>query len=389
MKKRFKIKPIITILLVAVLFLTGCVLAPEVEDSTVEEYAEDVNDLKPLEQENLINSTFSIRYLDMGQADSTLIECDSHYMLIDGGKKDSSSKIYTILKNNNIDYLDIIVGTHPDEDHIGGLAGALNYATARMVLCPTVEHDTDAFKDFAKYAEQNGNGIIVPEIGDVYPLGSAKVTILGVNGGTETNDTSIVLKIQYGETSFLFSGDAEGVAEEAVLNSGVDLSATVLQVGHHGSADSTTEAFLNEVMPAYAIISVGAQNTYLHPTEEVLERLERAGAEIYRTDLQGEIEIISDGKTIDISTEREASVEEIMLSGEAAAKMQEQTRNQESTNVVAPSGTDYILNTNTKKFHYSTCKSVKQMKAKNTAYYTGTRDEVIAKGYDSCGNCHP
>ena len=248
-------------------------------------------------------SSFSIRFLDVGQADSALIQCDGHYMLIDGGNKEDSSLIYSVLKNNEITHLDLIVGTHAHEDHIGGLPGALNYATADVSLCPVTDYNSKAFSDFKKYAQENGGGITVPEVGDQYQLGSASVDILGVNSGDDTNDTSIVLKITYGETSFLFTGDAERAAEQVILDSGADLSATVLKVGHHGSETSTTYPFLRQVMPKYAVISVGAGNSYGHPAENTLSRLNDADVEVFRTDLLGDIICTSDGKTVTITTE--------------------------------------------------------------------------------------
>ena len=199
------------------------------------------------------NSTFSIHFIDVGQADAALVECDGHYMLIDGGNKADSDTIYSVLKKAGASHLDIVVGTHAHEDHIGGLPGAFHYANADLTLCATNNYDSDAFNDFKKYADQNGGGIIIPSVGDTYPLGSASIQILGVNGGSDTNDTSIVLMITYGETKFLFTGDAERDAEQAILNSGADLSATVLKVGHHGSDTSTTYPFLRQIMPAYAV----------------------------------------------------------------------------------------------------------------------------------------
>lgn len=381
----------------------------ELQDSVEEVVAQEIEEepeVHEIEETDIPeDSTFSIRFIDVGQADAALVECDGHYMLIDGGNSSDSDKMYTILKQSHITKLDIVVGTHPDADHIGGLAGALNYATADTVLCPVTSHDTRAFENFKKYAEKNGNGIEVPSIGDSYELGSSTATILGVNGGNESNESSILLKIQYGETSFLFTGDAGREAEQAVLNTGADLSATVLKVGHHGSADSTTYPFLREIMPAYAVISAGKGNSYNHPTDAALSRLRDADVKVYRTDLQGDITVTSDGTTVSFSTAKEATEEEIMTSAEEAARIekaeadrkaqaetkQKQQENDNTDNSVqaSPVGMDYVLNTNTKKFHYPSCRSVKQMKAKNTTYFTGTRDEVIEKGYEPCGNCHP
>ena len=247
------------------------------------------------------DSTFSIHFIDVGQADAALVECDGHYMLIDGGNKADSNIVYSVLKKADVQKLNIVVGTHAHEDHIGGIPGAFNYTSADLTLCATKNYDSGVFSDFKKFADEKGGGIVVPSVGDKYSLGSADIEILGVNGGSDTNDTSIVLMITYGETKFLFTGDAEREAEQAILNRGVDLSATVLKVGHHGSDTSTTYQFLREIMPKYAVISVGTGNSYGHPTEDALSRLRDADVEVYRTDLQGDIKCISDGKSVKFS----------------------------------------------------------------------------------------
>lgn len=334
------------------------------------------------------NSTFSIHYIDVGQADAALVECDGHWMLIDGGNKEDSSIIYTVLRNAGVPKLDIVVGTHAHSDHIGGLPGAYNYTTADLTLCPTTNYDSDAFDDFKWYAEKNGGGITIPSVADTYTLGSATIDILGVNDGSDTNNTSIVLKITYGSTSFIFTGDAEREVEQAILNRGADLSATVLKVGHHGSDTSTTYPFLREIMPEYAIISVGEGNSYGHPTDNNLSRLRDADVKVCRTDLNGDIYLTSDGQTVSITSDKSASKEDILTPGGIVVSPPPAT--QDTIQNDAPSaGTDYIVNTNTGKFHYPSCRSVKQMKESNKMYYTGTRDDLISRGYDPCGNCHP
>ena len=173
------------------------------------------------------NSYFEVHFIDVGQADAALVICDDKYMLIDGGNAEDSSIIYTYLKNLEAKHLDYVVATHAHEDHVGGLAGALNYATAGTVYCPVTDHDTETFKDFKKYVEKVGIAITIPNVGDTFNLGSAKVEIVGVNGGNDVNDTSIVLKVTYGETNFLFTGDAEREAEQTIINAGYDISSTV------------------------------------------------------------------------------------------------------------------------------------------------------------------
>ncbi len=334
-----------------------------------------------------IPSTFSIHFIDVGQADAALVECDGQYMLIDGGNKGDSDIIYSVLKRTGVTDLAIVVGTHAHEDHIGGLPGAYNYADAALTLCSVTEYDSAAFRDFKKYADKKGGGITVPSTGDSYTLGSASVTVVGVNGGSDANNSSIVLMIRYGDTSFLFTGDAEREAEQAILVAGVALQADLIKVGHHGSETSTTYPFLREIMPKYAVISVGKNNAYAHPTENTLSRLRDADVQVFRTDLQGDIYCTSDGKTVTVTVEKNANADTLTPGVPETEPPKAETT---APAKAEPSvGQEYILNTNTKKFHYPACSSVKRMSEKNKATYTWTRDEVIRMGYDPCGNCHP
>ena len=330
------------------------------------------------------NSSFSIHFIDVGQADAALVECDGHYMLIDGGNKADSNVIYSVLKKAGVSKLDIVVGTHAHEDHIGGLPGAYNYCSADLTLCPVKSYDSNAFEDFVKYADQKGSGITVPSVGDTYALGSSSVKILGINGGSDPNNTSIVLRIDYGETSFIFTGDAEREAEQILLNSGVNLAATVLKVGHHGSDTSTTYPFLREIMPQYAVISVGTGNSYGHPTEDTLSRLRDADVTVFRTDLQGDVFCSSNGQTVTFSVSKNSDADVFgNIGGNSTQKPTEpeETQRPNETEDDQPEGTHYVLNTNTKKFHYPNCGSAKKISEKNRQDYYGTREELIAMGY--------
>ena len=343
------------------------------------------------------NSTFEIHFIDVGQADAALVLCDGKAMLIDGGNAEDSSLLYTYLKNHNISHLDYVIGTHAHEDHIGGLAGALNYASVGTAYCPATSYDTKAFGNFVKALDKHGVSITVPSTGDSFTLGSAACTILAVNtDSSDPNNTSIVLRIVYGDTSFLFTGDAERVVEQAILNRGTNINSTVLKVGHHGSESSTSYVWLREIMPQYAVISVGKDNSYGHPTEEVLSRLRDAEVKTFRTDLHGDIICVSDGKNVTFTVERNADADVFGGIGENSTQQTNPpeteppaTTQPPETDPPADNGRDYVVNTNTKKFHYPSCSSADDIKDSNRWEYHGTRDDLIGMGYVPCKRCDP
>lgn len=321
------------------------------------------------------DSTFEVHYLDVGQGDCSLILCDGYAMLIDGGEASESSKVYAYLKAHGVEHLEYMVATHAHSDHIGGLSGALNYATVDTAFCPVTEYDSKTFSSMVKYLGNQGLSITVPSAGESFMLGSAYVQILGPQGTyDDQNDMSIVLKVTYGETSFLFTGDAERTAEADIISAGYDLSSTVLKVGHHGSDTSTSYPFLREIMPEYAVIQVGKDNSYGHPTEDTLSRLRDADVKVYRNDLQGDIICTSDGKTISFTTTKNESV---------------QTN---PTVVVTPEADEpddagqYIGNKNSKKFHLPTCKN---LPAEKNRIYFDSRQAAVDAGHSPCGNCKP
>ena len=248
------------------------------------------------------NELLHIYFMDVGQADATIISCGDMALMIDGGNSGDSSLIYSMLRNVlGIEHIDYMIATHPHEDHVGGLSGALNACSVDMLYTSVLEYDSKAFNSLLYYAQRQNTAILIPQPGDTFYIGSARVEILSpIREYRNYNDMSIVAKITYGDTRFLFTGDIEWDAEHDMIDAGIDLSADVLKVAHHGSNSSSSYVFLREVMPAYAIISVGEGNSHGHPTEEVLSRLRDVGATVMRTDEMGTIECISDGNTITI-----------------------------------------------------------------------------------------
>ncbi|MDO5133797.1 MAG: ComEC/Rec2 family competence protein, partial [Eubacteriales bacterium] len=238
---------------------------------------------------------FIVYFIDVGQGDSSLILCDGHAMLIDGGQSRQSDKIFTFLKEKGVTHLDYIVATHLDDDHLGGLAGALNYAAVDVAFSPVTDGDSSSFQNFKKYLDKQNVEITVPEAGDRYSLGSALITILGPTQIVDAdNNNSIVLRVDHGDYSFLFTGDAEKKEEADILSTTADLKTTVLKLGHHGSASSTGDDFLAAADPVAAVISCGANNEYGHPAEETLNRLKDKDIRVFRTDLQGDIAFYED-----------------------------------------------------------------------------------------------
>lgn len=255
-------------------------------------------------QQTPADETLTVRFLDVGQGDSILLACGDETMLIDGGPVEEGQFLVSRLNRLDVAELTYVINTHPDEDHCGGLAAVLAKYPAEHVYSSVTEYTTKVFSNVVKYADEQGHPVEVPQTGDSWTLGSASVQIIGpVQTYSDPNNGSLVLRVDYGGTSFLFTGDMEQNAEADLMDSGANVRADVLKAGHHGSPTSSSEAFLEAVAPSIAVISVGEDNDYGHPSADVLARLEALGTTIYRTDTQGEIIITSDGQTLTVTTD--------------------------------------------------------------------------------------
>ena len=245
-----------------------------------------------------------VTFIDVGQADSILLENEGHNMLVDAGNNEDGPKLVNYLKNQNIHQFDYVIGTHPHEDHIGGLDNIIEDFDINTFYMPDVITTTKTFEDVLDALGEKNMTLSIPKTNATFKLGDATVKVLyvGTEDESDLNDTSIVLKVTYQNVSFLLTGDASTKVEEKLNQA--DLESTVLKVGHHGSSTATNEKFLNTVNPKYAIISVGENNQYEHPHTTVLNTLAAHNITTYRTDQDGTIKVITDGTNIEINTSK-------------------------------------------------------------------------------------
>ena len=336
--------------------------------------------------------TLEVHYIDVGQGDATLIKCGSHAMLIDGGNNNKGTTVQLYLKKQGVESLDYVIGTHPDADHIGGLDVIVYKYNCDTVIMPDYEKDTKTYQELVDVIHDKNMKITYPVVGEQYALGEAKFTIIAPNSnsyGGNANDYSVAILLEYGKNRFLFTGDAEEASEAEMLTNGIDISADVYKVAHHGSRSASTQEFLNAVHPKYAVISCGEGNSYGHPHAEVLNRLRSMGVEVFRTDEQGSIIASSDGENITWN----CSATDSWQSGEQTESDRENSEDENSGNAISDAVTSeqttYVLNTNTKKFHRETCGSVSQIKDENFQKVQMNREELEQSGYSPCKNCNP
>lgn len=280
-------KKLIALLLI-LLLLTGCTSSKPVEPTT-----------EPTEP-SVAEPGLTVHFLDVQHADSILLACGGEYALVDGGYPESGERIVSYMRQQGIKELDLLVGTHPHGDHIGGLPQVLNTFPTETVWTSQLPYTNDYVSNFTNAVTRNGADFVQPRPGESFRLGDATIDVIGPLNlrYEEANDLSLVLMVTYGDTRFLLTGDMEEVAERELVEAGVDLKADVLKVGHHGSSSSTSYRFLRAVAPTYGVISLAAANEYGHPHREPLSRLMDADVTIYRTDKMYDVVAFSDGETI-------------------------------------------------------------------------------------------
>lgn len=340
---------LLSVLAAITVLLGGCASPVPTSPGAPASQAVSTNDLK-------------VHFIDVGQGDCILAESQGHFMLIDGGERNQADTVVSYLIQAGVTKLDYVIGTHPHSDHIGGLAKVIDTFDIGTVIMPPIEHTSRTFEDLLDAISHKGLTITKPVWGTGYSLGAASFTIVAPvkDYGNDLNNWSVGIRLAYGSNSFLMCGDAEREAEEDMVNSGALLSSDVLKAGHHGSSTSTSDGFLKKVSPAWVVIQCGRDNPYGHPHKETMDKLEKAGCKVFRTDEEGTVIAQSDGKNISWKT--------------LAGHRSEQT---------------YILNTNTKKFHLPDCSSVSQIREENRRESAVSRDELIKEGYAPCKQCNP
>lgn len=291
-------------------------------------------------------------FLDVGHGDCTLLLCDSEAMIIDGGPAGSSDLVFTVIRQLGITDLKYAVATHPNTDHVGGLPAAFHAAQVQSLYTPVTEYDGNRFQVLMDKAAEMNVPVVTPAAGDVLALGGAEITVLSpMHAYEDVNDMSIVLRVAYGQNSFLLCGDAGKAVEAELLSCGAPVEADVIRVSHHGSDTASTLPFLQAVDARYAVISCSQR--YDNPDEVVMARLLDTGAIPLCTSIAGDVVIRSDGTALTVETEYH-----------------------------------YVGNVNSNVFHRMTCHSVAKMKERNkrTIY---SPQQAAHEGFRPCKNCSP
>ncbi|MGE5418298.1 MAG: MBL fold metallo-hydrolase [Acidobacteriota bacterium] len=357
------------IIVLVLLLLPGC--------SDSNKYSDSINGNSSKPAQPAYARSLQTHFVDVGQGDCILVLLpDSKTMLVDAGENDKAERVIQYIDQLGVRRIDYLVATHPHSDHFGGLPRIIRCFDIGTVFMPRVVSSTPAYEHLLLSVRDKGlkatsahRGVFIVNEPDL------KVECLSPTAEDyqELNNWSVVLRVQYKKTAFLLTADAGHAAEREMIDSGENLQANVIKISHHGSSDASTPAFLRNVKPQYAVISVGQGNDYGHPHQQTVNELLAMGARIYRTDQSGSIVVSSDGEKISIESSKGASLPR------APAVRLNHSADQKSSD-------RFIGNRRSHKFHKAQCGYLPS--SQNRVYFT-TRDEAIEAGYSPCGSCHP
>ena len=313
-----------------------------------------------------------VHYIDVGQADSIYIDLpNNNDILIDAGNRADGSLVVNYLKKQDVDDIELLIATHPHEDHIGGLPDVFDAFVVEQTIDSGHLTDSQISGTFKDKATDEGN--YTADNYQQFTYGDIILDILtGNQEWDDCNNYSVVCRLDTGDIEFLFTGDAEAPVENILTGK---LDAEILKVGHHGSSSSSSPAFLNKVNPEVAIICCGTGNSYGHPHQETLNKLQNIGAEIYRTDLNGNIVVSTDGSTYSVSTQKEAVSPIIRPAGTPPA-------------LPVSSQGEYVGSKKSNKYHKPDCRYAEKIEWANQIWFS-SKEEAEAAGYEACKVCKP
>lgn len=354
-------------------------------------------------ESNIPKNGLNVHMIDVGQGDSFLIECSNKYMLVDAGEVDAGEDVVKYLNSHNVNKLDYAVISHPHSDHFGGMQTVLENIDTENIVMTEKANTIRVWESLIDYIDQNNYNVIFPETNDTFNLGECTVTafVPDVKNTDDINNCSIVLRAEYNGMAALFTGDAEKSEEKLIMNSGFDISADLLKIGHHGSSTSTDTEFLQKANPKLALISCGKNNEYGHPHVETTANLRKYSIYSRRTDQDGDIVVNlnegkltiveADGTSSNVTVHKtEASSQSSSYSSysESSSQSNSYSSYSENSNNNSNISTEFVGNKNSHIFHKKQCSSVNKMSDKNKVYFDN-RESAVNDGYTPCSRCNP
>lgn len=334
-----------------------------------------------------VTGDMAVHFLDVGQGLSIFVQSGGENLIYDGGDRGTSSFVVSYLQQQGVETIDYLISSHYDEDHLAGLIGCLNAFDVETVIGSDYEHDSDLYQSFIDTVSAEGLEIQHPEVGTEFQFGTGKFAVLSpAEIVDDSNANSVAIKLENGQNSFIFTGDAEHNSEAAMCASGIDLDCDVLVPGHHGSATATSWDFLEATVPEYAVISCGTDNQYGHPDQDTMDKLQDMGINVFRTDKQGTIIALSNATNITWNTEpcNDYSSGDTSDAGTQpqVTAAPTQVPEPEVTEAPAQSETVWLSATGSKYHSIPDCGNMNPNSARQIS-----RSDAEAQGYEACKKC--